>query len=49
MTLKAQPLQPYFDLPSLPTDGTVGPDAGRWEAVRRRAAVGLKLQHIPAQ
>ncbi len=48
ITLKAQPLQPYLDLPALPAAGTTGQDTAEWKGFRKRAAVGLQLQHLPA-
>jgi predicted dienelactone hydrolase len=48
VTLKGQPLQDYLNLP-LPTGGTAGPDPGLWKGFRKRAAVGLELQHLPAR
>ena len=47
--LKAQPLQPYLELPPLTADGTIKPDPGLWKGFRKRAALGLEWRHLPAQ
>jgi predicted dienelactone hydrolase len=47
--LKAQPLQPYLELPPLDADGTIKPDPGLWKGFRKRAALGLEWRHLPAQ
>ncbi|WP_229420858.1 alpha/beta hydrolase family protein [Pseudoduganella albidiflava] len=49
VTLKGQPLQSYLDLPPLPAGGTAGPDTAAWKGFPKRSAVGLELQHLPAQ
>lgn len=40
ITLKAQPL---------PAGGSADPDPARWTGFRKRTAVGLEWQHLPAQ
>ena len=47
--LKAQPLQPYLDLPPLAADGTIKPDPGLWKGFRKRTALGLEWRHLPAR
>jgi predicted dienelactone hydrolase len=49
ITLKAQPLQAYLDVPPLPAGGTAGPDTAQWKGFPKRTAVGLELRHLPAQ
>jgi hypothetical protein len=49
ITLKAQPLQAYLDLPPQPVTRTVGPDPGLWKGFRKRAGVGLEWEHLPAR
>jgi predicted dienelactone hydrolase len=49
VTLKAQPLQDYLNLPPLPAGGTAGPDPGLWKGFKKRTAVGLELVHLSAQ
>ncbi|MBB3220066.1 alpha/beta hydrolase family protein [Pseudoduganella umbonata] len=49
ITLKAQPLQAYLDVPPLPAGGKAGPDSAAWKGFPTRTAVGLELQHLPAQ
>ena len=47
--LKAQPLQPYLELPPLTADGTIKPDPGLWKGFPKRAALGLEWRHLPAR